>query len=444
MSTLSKKLQLQVKEYRDTIDAIRELLNDQQLKVLEDALSRLESLNINIAVFGEVNSGKSALLNSLFGCNNGNPKECLFKSGPKPNTWSEAAELTNGKVWSSPGDIIITLYDTPGIAGDIEGHLDIAMKIVEKADMILYIIFEPVKGTIQVPLMKKILGSNKPVIAVINKIDVRRPSEISAIREDLMVKFKLNSEQIVECAGYPMEGSPIIDNLIDKMMVSINKHEGDLIDATVKAQLNVSVSEAKQVLFQRAEREQVLLEEKKKEVQIRYEKERDERMVMNRFIIHGSALGAGGSAGLLAIVPGADEAALTAITALMTGALCANYNKLSRSLVFTYMTLLSGALLGKMAASYLYRWIPFVGSIINAGVTFMLHEGQGWLIVSFLEKGLYSEAEIKQIGVNKLKQDAESMKNDAASLVRSMDPAKLKELKNRVSVLEAMAKNASK
>jgi hypothetical protein len=34
------------------------------------------------------------------------------------------------------------IYDTPGIAGDIENYLDISMKITGKADIILYIIGE--------------------------------------------------------------------------------------------------------------------------------------------------------------------------------------------------------------------------------------------------------------------------------------------------------------
>jgi len=118
--------------------------------------------------------------------------------------------------------------------------------------------------------------------------------------------------------------------------------------------------------------------------------QRRRRLVVNHFVIHGHATAAAGSAAALAQVPGGDEAALTVITTSMTGSLCANYKVLSAALVVAYMGIISGGLLGKMAASYLYRWIPVAGNLINAGVTFALHEGQGWLIAALLEKEIHT------------------------------------------------------
>jgi uncharacterized protein (DUF697 family) len=97
---------------------------------------------------------------------------------------------------------------------------------------------------------------------------------------------------------------------------------------------------------------------------------RRRRLVVNHLVIHGHATAAAGSAAVLAQVPGGDEAALTAITVSMVGSLSANYKILSAGLVLAYMGILSGGLVGKMAASYLYRWIPAAGNAINAGVTF--------------------------------------------------------------------------
>jgi tRNA U34 5-carboxymethylaminomethyl modifying GTPase MnmE/TrmE len=146
----------------------------------------LKNLSINIAVFGEVNSGKGSLLNTLFGCNNDDPSTCFFKLDDRPSNWSDEAELSNGKVWSNHGDLIVKIYDTPSIAGDIENYLDISMKITGKADIILYIVHESAKSKLQVPYMKKILDSKKPLIVVINKIDVLKSGQIAAIREDLL------------------------------------------------------------------------------------------------------------------------------------------------------------------------------------------------------------------------------------------------------------------
>jgi len=439
--TLSEQLKNQVKEYREALSIIRDFLDKEQLEKLEDALVRLESLKVNIAVFGETNSGKSALLNSLFGCNNDKPDECLFKVDDKINCWSDSIELTNGKIWSHHGDLVITLYDTPGIAGDIENHIDIALRIIEKADIILYIVFEPVKNELQVPMMRRIIESNKHVIVAINKVDLRRKSEIDAIREDLHSKFNLDKNQIVETSGYPREGAPNIENLVKMILTLINQHQSALIDSTVKHKLNLGIEDAKRILIERATREEERLEKQQKDELLKYEEQKRERMVINQLIIHGSAFGAAGATGALAQVPVGNEAALTAITTLMIGMLCANYNKFSRQLILTYLGIISGALLGKSAASYAWRFFPGLGNIIEGVVTFALHEGQGWLIVALLEKGLYSEAEINAVGIGNLKKEAKGMKKWAKAIETTMDASKIKELKGKLAAIERQAKS---
>jgi len=439
-TTLSARLKNQVAEYKNALAIIREFLGKEQASEIEEALVRLETLRLNIAVFGETNSGKSALLNSLFGCNNDEPDQCLFKVDDKINCWSDSIELSNGKVWSHQGDVVITLYDTPGIAGDIESHLDIALRIVNKADIILYIVFEPIKNQLQVPIMKKIIESGKPVVVAINKVDIRRPSEVVAIRNDLLSKFQLDATQIVETAGYPREGTPKINTLVNHIFGLINTHQSDLIDATVKSKLNLGIEDAKRILIERAENERKRLEQQQKERLRQYEQQKKERMVINHWIIHGSAFSAAGATGALAQVPGGNEAALTAITSIMIGMLCANYNKLTRQLVLTHLGIISGALIGKSAASYVWRYFPGVGNIIEGVVTFALHEGQGWLIVAFLEKGLYTKSAISAVGIENLKKEAETMKKVAKAIENSMDASKIRELKAKLSELEKAAK----
>lgn len=173
------------------------------------------------------------------------------------------------------------------------------------------------------------------------------------------------------------------------------------------------------------------------------EVDRRRRLVINHLIIHGHATAAAASAALLAQVPGGDEAALTAITVSMTGSLSANYKVLSAATVFAYIGIISGGLIGKIAASYLYRWVPFAGNAINAGVTFALHEGQGWLIVALLEKNIYTKAEYK--GREKeIKRQAKKMRAEGESLAESDEFAgKLDELKKEADDLKQQAKSTA-
>jgi len=110
------------------------------------------------------------------------------------------------------------------------------------------------------------------------------------------------------------------------------------------------------------------------------------RMKKNHIIIHTSATAAAASAAALAQVPGGDEAALTAITLGMAGALCNNYGSMETSIISACGAQAVGAAAGKMASSYLYKWIPGAGNAINAAVTFALHEATGWSLVAMLEK----------------------------------------------------------
>lgn len=87
-----------------------------------------------------------------------------------------------------------------------------------------------------------------------------------------MEKFNLCTEQIIECAGYPIEGSPKSDNLVYKIIEIVSKHQADLIDAILTTHLNVGVKEAQQIIIQRAESEQKLLKKKKKDEMIKYTK----------------------------------------------------------------------------------------------------------------------------------------------------------------------------
>jgi uncharacterized protein (DUF697 family) len=169
------------------------------------------------------------------------------------------------------------------------------------------------------------------------------------------------------------------------------------------------------------------------------------RMIVNHLIIHGNSVTAAGSAAGLAQVPGGDEAALTAITTSMVGSLCGNYKVLSAGLVLTYLAIISGGLLGKVGVSYLYRFVPFLGNAINAGVTLTLNEAQGWLIVVLLERGIYSRDELRKRDIDKLKQEGRKMREEAKKFTSSDEfKDSLKDLKKEVDELKKQARTVQK
>jgi hypothetical protein len=90
--------------------------------------------------------------------------------------------------------------------------------------------------------------------------------------------------------------------VVSRVLELINTHQSNLIDATVNQKLNLGVEDAKMILIERAENERKRLEEERKEQLRRYERQKKERMVINHWIIHGSALTAAGATGALAQV----------------------------------------------------------------------------------------------------------------------------------------------
>lgn len=149
----------------------------------------------------------------------------------------------------------------------------------------------------------------------------------------------------------------------------------------------------------------------------------------------------------MAQVYGGQEVALTGITTLMAGTLCVNYQAFDKSLVATFLSVLSGSIIGKTIASYAWRWLPGWGNAIEGAVTFGLHETQGWIIVSCLENGLHSKAEIEKFGIDKLKKQAKDMKARAKRLEGAMSAKEISKLKNEAaglrSEIEKMTENNS-
>lgn len=256
MKSLSSELKSQLEEYHSVVTVLQNELSTQELNEVEDTIKRLEEMKVSITAFGEVNAGKSSLLNSLLGYDNNDPDR-PFISSPVQGTWHEYDEVKNGVVWREIQDLELVMYDAPGIAGDNPEHLSKAKKLAAVSDVILYVIWQPVKGDEQKTAMKELLGTGKPLIIVINKIDIQRPDEISALKEDLLKKMpEIHEEMIVMAAGDPINGEAKIEDLIDKISTVIEQQNYALIQRTVEGKIFNAARIAADVLKKRFEKQQ--------------------------------------------------------------------------------------------------------------------------------------------------------------------------------------------
>ncbi len=261
MENLSVELRERQDEYEEVIAALREVLDENKIADIEQAMSRLEDLQISIAVFGETNAGKSALLNSLFGRNNDDRSDWLFEVDAQINHWSADIENNNGVLWQEVAGLDVRIFDTPGIAGDFLNHLETAKSIAGACDIILYVMSQQVKGELQVTAIKGLLSTGKPLIGVVNKTDLLRESEVEAIVTDLKTKTGIASDFIIRTAGHPRTGPPVVGELTAKVVSIVDSRRGELIETTIQNKLKLGIDEAQEILRQRMEAERRRQEE---------------------------------------------------------------------------------------------------------------------------------------------------------------------------------------
>ena len=208
--------------YTQAKTALRNLVNNLDLNIqeksgleaeiadLETMLLKLESMVVQIAVFGMVGRGKSSLLNALVG-------QAVFETGPlhgvtraeQKVNWriSEEAIGTLRVTLPATGQSQVELIDTPGLDEvDGETRAALAEQVAKQADLILFVISGDMTKIEQVAL-SQLREVGKPMILVFNKVDQYPEADRIAIYEkirDDRVRELLSPEEIVMSAASPL------------------------------------------------------------------------------------------------------------------------------------------------------------------------------------------------------------------------------------------------
>jgi small GTP-binding protein len=170
----------------DTIEALRRLSGDSRrrpqeratiekdMREIEDFAQKLENGRLEIAAFGEVGSGKSALLNALAG-------ETVFAVSAEHGSTDKVAKtgFKNTK---------LVLVDTPGIneaAGELRGKL--AEDTVRYTDLVLFVADGDL-NSVEVAAFRQLSDLHKPIVLVVNKADLYGPAQIREISESILRK----------------------------------------------------------------------------------------------------------------------------------------------------------------------------------------------------------------------------------------------------------------
>ncbi|MEM7010066.1 MAG: dynamin family protein [Verrucomicrobiota bacterium] len=172
-----------------------------ELEVHPSRVSLLKNLIANLrepflfVVVGEVNAGKSTLLNAIFGeefCKSDvlpmTDKICLFKQGP------ESRDIPVSDTFQElyrPNEFLkdFNIVDTPGTNSIVDDHQDITERFVPLADLVIFTfsVTNPWGATAWSLLDKIHKRWHKNLVFVLQQCDLRNEDEISAILEHIRV-----------------------------------------------------------------------------------------------------------------------------------------------------------------------------------------------------------------------------------------------------------------
>ncbi len=187
---------------------------ESEINDLENMLSKLDRMVVQIAAFGMVGRGKSSLLNALVGQN-------VFETGPlhgvtrsaQSVNWSITEETFGANERAlrvrlkSSGQSQVELIDTPGLDEvDGETRAALATNIANQADLILFLISGDMTS-VEHEALSQLRDAGKPILLVFNKIDQYPEADRMAIYEkirDERVRELVSPDEIVMSAASPV------------------------------------------------------------------------------------------------------------------------------------------------------------------------------------------------------------------------------------------------
>ena len=235
-----------------TLDKLRTCSPDEkrrlhgELHALQEMLRKLTAGRIEIAVFGEISTGKSALINALVGQA---VAQVDVQGGWTREVWHVPWD---GSGYCVPGlaDSQVVLVDTPGLneVGGQDRAL-MASQAAQQADLILVVTDSDLNET-EYTALAALAQVNKPIILVLNKIDPYSRDQRARLLDVLAaerVADLVPPENIVAVAADPREVEYVIESPDGTQRREWRKPAPDVEQLKVRI-LEVLAAEGKELL----------------------------------------------------------------------------------------------------------------------------------------------------------------------------------------------------
>ncbi|MCI0492094.1 MAG: GTP-binding protein, partial [Planctomycetes bacterium] len=177
-------------DYEAAMDAVRHAIErfrggtpeeraalERELDQLRAMAEKLAAGKVEIAVFGEISTGKSALINALVG---EAVAEVNVRGGWTKDVWNVGWQGT-GYVVPGLADSQVVLIDTPGL-NEVDGAQRAAMahEAAARADLVLFVTDSDL-NEVEYAALVELAASHKPILLVLNKADLYTPQELSEL-----------------------------------------------------------------------------------------------------------------------------------------------------------------------------------------------------------------------------------------------------------------------
>src|SRR5262245_49942737 len=198
-----------------TLDRVRQCTDEEKARLraelagLKQMLDKLTSGRVEIVVFGEISTGKSALINSLVGRD---VASVDVRGGWTREVWHVAWDGT-GYTLPGLGTSQVVLVDTPGInevGGGTRGEM--AREAAQRSDLVIFVTDSDLNETEHTALVE-LAAFHKPLIVVLNKVDLysreQRDRLLDVIRSERLDGI-VPPEHVITASADPREREYII------------------------------------------------------------------------------------------------------------------------------------------------------------------------------------------------------------------------------------------
>jgi tRNA U34 5-carboxymethylaminomethyl modifying GTPase MnmE/TrmE len=155
-------------------------------------LRQVVKRRVTIGVVGSPSSGKDSAIKALFGIDTGN-------ISPVAGSTREVS------IQRLPGATALFVVNTPGMGDVVEAVTEEARQVLDHIDLYLYVV--NAEGGVQAREKAdqgRCVATGKPVLTVVNKVDVLRPRDKDRYLEDARAKLGVEPQNFAAVAFDPL------------------------------------------------------------------------------------------------------------------------------------------------------------------------------------------------------------------------------------------------